>query len=387
MSSTNRIQIKYILQDTASNWISLNPMYPSGVIAYEYETNKIKLFDGNHTYNELPYLNESGGSGGTSDYNNLYNKPSINLVELVGNKTLDELGIQPKGEYVTISNVYTKDEIDSMVSSVYKFKGSVESFENLPKSRNKIGDVWNVIDTGANYAWDGKSWDKLSETYDLSNYALKSDLTSNNIEYNNGDITSVKEALDKLLYIDPKITSFTGGGTFEMGQTVESILLKWSINKDIESQSLNQNIGTIDKAIKQYQYNNPITSNTTFTLTINDGVKTANSSTTVSFKQKRYWGVSTKDNLSNEDILLLSQEFASNRQQTRTFDCSGGKYFYFIIPTQMCNGISFKVGGLAFSDMLNSTIQLINNYDYTSSYNVYRVNNVQTGSSIEVQVL
>lgn len=387
MSSTNRIQIKYILQDTASNWISLNPMYPSGVIAYEYETNKIKLFDGNHTYNELPYLNESGGSGGTSDYNNLNNKPSINLVELVGNKTLEELGIQPKGEYVTINNVYTKDEIDSMVSSVYKFKGSVESFENLPKSRNKIGDVWNVIDTGANYAWDGKSWDKLSETYDLSNYALKSDLTSNNIEYNNGDITSVKEALDKLLYIDPTITSLTGGGTFEMGQTVESILLKWSINKDIESQSLNQNIGTIDKAIRQYQYNNPITSNTTFTLTINDGVKTVNSSTTVSFKQKRYWGVSTKDNLSNEDILLLSQEFASNRQQTRTFDCSGGKYFYFIIPTQMCNGISFKVCGLAFSDMVNSTIQLINIYDYTSSYNVYRVNNVQTGSSIEVQVL
>ena len=33
------------------------------------------------------------GSGGTSDYNNLTNKPSINGVELSGNKTLSDLNI------------------------------------------------------------------------------------------------------------------------------------------------------------------------------------------------------------------------------------------------------------------------------------------------------
>lgn len=36
------------------------------------------------------------GGGGTSDYNDLTNKPKINNVELIGNKTLDDLGIQPK---------------------------------------------------------------------------------------------------------------------------------------------------------------------------------------------------------------------------------------------------------------------------------------------------
>lgn len=35
-----------------------------------------------------------GGTGGTSDYNELDNKPSINDVELTGNKTLQQLGIQ-----------------------------------------------------------------------------------------------------------------------------------------------------------------------------------------------------------------------------------------------------------------------------------------------------
>lgn len=35
------------------------------------------------------------------DYGIMENKPSINDVELVGNKTLDELGIQPQGDYAT----------------------------------------------------------------------------------------------------------------------------------------------------------------------------------------------------------------------------------------------------------------------------------------------
>ena len=37
--------------------------------------------------------NSGGGSGGTTNYNNLTNKPSINGVELSGNKTSDDLGI------------------------------------------------------------------------------------------------------------------------------------------------------------------------------------------------------------------------------------------------------------------------------------------------------
>lgn len=43
----------------------------------------------------------NGGGAGVSDYPDLTNKPRINSVELVGNKTLTELGIQPKGNYIT----------------------------------------------------------------------------------------------------------------------------------------------------------------------------------------------------------------------------------------------------------------------------------------------
>ena len=46
----------------------------------------------------------SGGSG-TTDYTDLTNKPQINSVELDGNKTLQDLGIQPAGDYLSTGDL------------------------------------------------------------------------------------------------------------------------------------------------------------------------------------------------------------------------------------------------------------------------------------------
>lgn len=50
----------------------------------------------------------------------------------------------------------------SDITKIYRPKGSVQSYENLPKEGNQEGDVWNIIDTDMNYAWtaDG-TWDPL----------------------------------------------------------------------------------------------------------------------------------------------------------------------------------------------------------------------------------
>lgn len=56
------------------------------------------------------------------------------------------------------------------IGSALKYKGSVSTYSDLPSTGQQNGDVWNVLDTGANYAWTGTEWDKLSETVDLSGY-------------------------------------------------------------------------------------------------------------------------------------------------------------------------------------------------------------------------
>ena len=47
----------------------------------------------------------SSGGGGVSDYALLSNKPRINDIVLSGNKTAEELGLQPKGEYPSVEDV------------------------------------------------------------------------------------------------------------------------------------------------------------------------------------------------------------------------------------------------------------------------------------------
>lgn len=46
-------------------------------------------------------------------------------------------------------------------TNVYNYKGSVPTKSDLPTTGNEVGDVYNVEDDNANYAWDGTEWDSL----------------------------------------------------------------------------------------------------------------------------------------------------------------------------------------------------------------------------------
>lgn len=198
---------------------------------------------------------------------------------------------------------------------------------------------------------------------------------------------TLKNILDDLFYVYPTV-SLSGGGSYEKGQTITTVNLTWSYNKEgIESQSINNGIGALDAELRAYNHEGQtITTNRTYTITGNDGENDCNGSTTVAFYNKRYYGVSADDTLSDAEILAqLTGEFSSSRVQTRTFDCSGGKYFYIVYPASWGTS-SFKVGGLSFSDMNLEVRSFTNASGYSESYNIYRPNNIQTGSAILVEV-
>jgi hypothetical protein len=66
------------------------------------------------------------------------------------------------------NNYYNKSQVDSKFTSVYVFKGSVDTIEDLPTEGNVIGDVWNVRKSDTNYAWTSEGWDALGGTAELS---------------------------------------------------------------------------------------------------------------------------------------------------------------------------------------------------------------------------
>lgn len=66
------------------------------------------------------------------------------------------------------NNYYNKSQVDSKFTSVYIFKGSVDSVEDLPTEGNVIGDVWNVRKNDTNYAWTSEGWDALGSIAELA---------------------------------------------------------------------------------------------------------------------------------------------------------------------------------------------------------------------------
>ena len=76
-----------------------------------------------------------GGSGGTTNYNDLLNKPSINGIDLVGNKTLADLKLLYEEEITTASNSWNIQH--NLNTEWYKL------FINIIDSDNNIiyGDI------------------------------------------------------------------------------------------------------------------------------------------------------------------------------------------------------------------------------------------------------
>lgn len=106
--SGENIQATFHFESTTANHtVVQTTITPTGVSAdTSYHSYQEQLVSGTNikTINGESILGEGNleisGSGGTTDYTQLTNKPQINFVELSGNKSLSNLGIQPAGNYI-----------------------------------------------------------------------------------------------------------------------------------------------------------------------------------------------------------------------------------------------------------------------------------------------
>lgn len=106
--SGENIQATFHFESTTANHTLVQTtITPTGVSANtSYHNYQEQLVSGTNikTINGESILGEGNleisGGGGTTDYTQLTNKPQINSVELSGNKSLSDLGIQPAGNYI-----------------------------------------------------------------------------------------------------------------------------------------------------------------------------------------------------------------------------------------------------------------------------------------------
>lgn len=78
--------------------------------------------------------------------------------------------VKLQGNYVSLTAFEAyKQEIGQKMTTVYRYRGSANTYDALPESP-EVGDVYNVRADGMNYAWSEDGWDSLGGVADLSGY-------------------------------------------------------------------------------------------------------------------------------------------------------------------------------------------------------------------------
>ena len=122
----------------------------------------------------------------------------------------------------------TTEKIDEALTSVYNYKGSVDTIADLPLTNNKVGDTYDVkSEGGQNYGWNGESWDSLGVNREATDTDLglikKKDNTFNTTTFV-GDMTAINS--NNTSITGSGITSVNGEGNFEVSKPTTIIASK-----------------------------------------------------------------------------------------------------------------------------------------------------------------
>ena len=171
---------------------STNEQYPSAKLLYDTKTSieNVLQFDTTPTANSgklvksgaiATALNDKVSTSTlNSSVNNLTTEINKKANQSDVNTSINNLTTEI-GKKADSDAVYTKNEIDGLITGVFYYKGSVDTFAELPVTA-KVGDTYNVktadtennVKAGDNVVWCEVGgvghWDVLSGIVDLSAY-------------------------------------------------------------------------------------------------------------------------------------------------------------------------------------------------------------------------
>lgn len=174
--NTNQVRVSFLL--TNKNLANAFYFREIGLFATDPDTNEKVLYAYANAGENAEYINNSQTS---------VIEKYININVAIDNSENIIINVDPTQAYVSQEEFEesikgVQNEIKQAVSTVYKPKGSVEYYANLPTENNTVGDVYNVkkatkgvCKAGDNVVWVGTDqsndgWDILAGTVDLSDY-------------------------------------------------------------------------------------------------------------------------------------------------------------------------------------------------------------------------
>lgn len=289
--------------------------------------------------------------GGTTNYNDLENKPQIEGIELIGDKTADELGLQLKIAEVTDEGIAFEDSVITSKVIVQEVDA-----ENL-YTNDEINDMFVKQEAGK-----GLSENDFTDEY--------------------------RQLIDDLAYTAIAFASASAtNATNEIGSTVTGTAIIWSFNKEPKAQTIkfgSEAAEVLDKTIRSKTYSGKtITSNTSIVITATDE-RNAQASRTlnITFQPRAYWGVAqNKEIYDSADILALSESaLTSTRTRNINVNAGEGEHIIYAIPSSFGTP-TFKINGFEGGFVKVGTINFTNASGYSQNYDVYKSVNPNLGST------
>ena len=186
----------------------------------------------------------------------------------------------------------------------------------------------------------------------------------------------------------PLSLTASGGGTFEVGSSNKNAIgiIVTRKGTDVTSSSTitvtasGSVTGSLSSDKKTWTPSTNISSNTSVAVKATYGSQNATKTVNYTFKYKKYWGTSTSASLTSFQVIALegSTWADSKSMGATTFDCTGGKYVYYVIPHELGTP-EFWVGGLKNTDINVGNITVTNASGGSARYLIMRLANIQTG--------
>lgn len=186
-------------------------------------------------------------------------------------------------------------------------------------------------------------------------------------------------------YIQISITGFTvnaGTDLLECGETIDEVVLSWSLNKEPTSLTLNDetlDVKTTSKTLSEVKVTSK--NNVTWKLVAIDERNMKSSvATSVSVANGIYYGVASEPSEYNSEFILgLTKVLKNSRVSPITVNAGEGEYIYYALPKRY-GECAFTVGSFTGGFSLVDTIAFTNAHGYTEDYYIYKSDDANRGS-------
>lgn len=119
----------------------------------------------------LALINKKGGGGGTSNYNQLENKPQINGVTLSGDKSASDLSLASLDANGKVPAAQLPSYVDDVING-YLYEGHFyEDSEHQTEITGESGKIYIDLETNKTYRWSGLAFVEISESLALGETA------------------------------------------------------------------------------------------------------------------------------------------------------------------------------------------------------------------------